>query len=217
MNSKQLKGLPVLIIADGEQIGTVARGYLDVPARQVVGFAVHTKSGMFEVESEPKIDAERVHTLGTGGLLVDDASATHGATIQGRLGELVSLDDLNSLTMLTEDGVSLGRVASADFDEHSFHLTRLEASSGMLKSNRQAAMADVISIGLDYVVVASVVSADDYVADGRPVSAATTSRRIRWVEAETTTTPPAPVVDPVKAPATKLKARRKSDPKLVDA
>lgn len=217
MNSKQLKGLPVLIIADGEQIGTVARGYLDVPARRVVGFAVHTKSGMFEVESEPKVDAEKVHTLGTGGLMVDDASATHGATIQARLGELVDLDDLTSLTMLTEDGVSLGRVASADFDEHSFHLTRFEASSGMLTSNREAAIADVISIGLDYVVVASVVSSDGYVAEERPASAAATSRRIRWIEAETATPPPAPETDPVEVPATKPKARRKSDPKLVDA
>lgn len=216
MNSKQLKGLPVLVIADGEQIGTVARGYLDVAVRRVVGFAVHTKSGMFEVESEPKVDAERVHTLGTGGLMVDDASATHGATIQARLGELVDLDDLTGLTMLTEDGVSLGRVASADFDEHSFHLTRLEASSGMLKSNRQAAIADVISIGLDYVVVASIVSGDDYVADERPASAAATSRRVRWIEAETSSPPP-PETDPVKAPAAKRKGRRKSDPEPVDA
>ena len=35
MNSKQIRGLSVIDIADGTQVGTVAQGFLDLAAKQV--------------------------------------------------------------------------------------------------------------------------------------------------------------------------------------
>jgi len=210
MNSNELKGLPVLSIADGEQLGTVARTYLDIPTRRIIGFALHTKTGVFEPEFEPKIDTEKVHTLGSAGLLLDDKSATHGATIEAKLGEVATLDDLASRPVLTEDGVALGHVASINFDEQSYALTGIETSLGLLKSNRTVAIGSVVTIGSDYLIVASAVTVDDAVPKDQPVTPASTSGRIRRVEAEQPmpSPPSTPAVEPSKKPARTSGAKR---------
>lgn len=183
MNSKQLNGLRVLTIAEGEVMGTVARAYVDLPVRRVVGFAIKTQTGFFEPESEPKVDAEKVHTIGSGGLMLDDASATEGATITERLGELATLDDLTGRTVLTVDGVATGGVTSVDFDERSFGLTGLEVSTGMFTGNRLVAIHDVVTIGPEYVIVASVVASDDYAAGIDPDAVEVGSSRVPSADA----------------------------------
>lgn len=210
MNSKQLHGLPVLTIDDGAQIATVARAYVDVATRRIAGFALHVKTGLFEPDSEPKLDAEKVHTLGSGGLMLDDRSAAQGASIEARLGELVTLDDWTNRPILTEDGVAIGHVASVDFDEHSFELTRLETSAGLFKSTSTIAIDDVLTIGPEYVIVTSAVASGDYAAEERPATPASTSRRIRWVEAGPE---PTPETEPTPGSGPKPKSRPKPRPK----
>ena len=47
MNSKDIRGLKVISIADGTQIGTIDQVYLDLAAKQVVGFSITHGRGPF--------------------------------------------------------------------------------------------------------------------------------------------------------------------------
>ena len=165
MNSKTLTNLPVLSIADGEHLGTVARAYLDSRSRRIVGFAMHTKTGMFQPQSEPKIDAENVHALGSGGLMLTSETSAMGSRIEPRLGELVSLDDLSNRPVLSDTGILLGSVTSVEFDDKSLALTQVEASTGLLKSSTLIAIDDVMTIGPYLIVRSSVVSENDSLED----------------------------------------------------
>jgi sporulation protein YlmC with PRC-barrel domain len=47
MNSKQIRGLSVINIADGTQVGTVDQVFLDLAAKLVVGFSITNGIGSF--------------------------------------------------------------------------------------------------------------------------------------------------------------------------
>ena len=47
MNSKQIRGLTVINLADGTQVGTVDQVFLDLAAKQVVGFSITNGVGPF--------------------------------------------------------------------------------------------------------------------------------------------------------------------------
>jgi sporulation protein YlmC with PRC-barrel domain len=40
MNSQDMRGLTVISLADGTQVGTIDQVYLDLAAKQVVGFSI---------------------------------------------------------------------------------------------------------------------------------------------------------------------------------
>lgn len=158
MNSKDLKGIPVLSIADGERIGTVVRAYVDTAQRRIVGFAYSAGGGFLKTESEPKLDVTEVHSLGPDALMLDHKGSDTGTSVSQRYSELLSLDEISSLPVLSERGTSLGQMASVEFDAHSYALLGLDVSHGHFKSNESIGIDRVTAIGRDYVIVADVVS-----------------------------------------------------------
>ena len=161
MNNKHAKGLAVLSIAAGKQLGAVDHVYLDAAAKRVVGF--HVTSGGGFLSSDPDaglmVDAADVHSLGPDALTLDDAAAAHGAALAATYGGLLPIDDLLKRRVVTEDGVNLGQVASVEFDERTFRLLEIEVSPGFFKGNKRIPIADVISVGEDAVMVAGAVLA----------------------------------------------------------
>lgn len=153
MNAKALSGLPVIDIADGKSLGTVTRAYVDPAARRVVGFAFAQPHGVFAPEVAPRVDADRVHSLGPDALTLDDPAAVQSETIDELAGSLADLDELSSRRVLSEEGVDLGKVSAVEFDEHTFALTRIDVSTGLLKGTTEIEMDRVITIGPDVVVV----------------------------------------------------------------
>jgi sporulation protein YlmC with PRC-barrel domain len=169
MNSKQIRGLSVINIADGTQVGTVDQVFLDLAAKEVVGFSITNGVGPFggARDNAPTVAASGVHSLGPDALTLDDVIAAHAAWVSAAYGTLVPLDDVVGRRVMTEGGVDLGDVVSLAFDEQSFAITEVEVSPGFLKTNTHIPLDHLIRIGQDVLVVA-----DRAVATREPVPVA---------------------------------------------
>lgn len=163
MNNKDVKGIAVISIADGEKLGTVDQAYVDQASKRIVGFAVGSGGGLLAADSAPafKIDADEVQSLGPDALTLDRKLEVSGEQTNARYGELAELDELTQRKVVTEGGTFVGQVASVDFDERTFRLTEFEASPGFFKSNRRVPVDQVISVGADLVVVSNAVCAPE--------------------------------------------------------
>ncbi len=157
VNSKHLKGITVLGIEDGQQLGTIERAYLDPVNRRIAGFAVASLGGFLQPELDRLVDAEEVHSLGPDVMTVTDTLSPIGRTINARYAKLIDLNQLTGRQVITEGGTLIGQIASVEFDEASFRLTRLEASPGFFATATTFPVDHVITIGQDVVVVANAV------------------------------------------------------------
>jgi uncharacterized protein YrrD len=158
MNGKDIRGLTVISIADGTQVGTVDRVYLDPAAKQVVGFSITNGVGPFggARDNASTVAASGVHSLGPDALTLDDVAAAHAAWVDAAYGPLVSLDDVAGRKVVTEGGANVGEVVSLGFDERTFALTEVEVSPGFLKPNTHIPLDQLVRIGQDVLVVADV-------------------------------------------------------------
>jgi sporulation protein YlmC with PRC-barrel domain len=160
MNTKRLKGLAVVSIADGRKLGTVHEVYVEPATRQVVSFGLRQAGGLLHAASGPPlvVDTGNVHALGSDALTVADASALREAAGGGHPG-VVSGEDLTKRKVVTEGGTYVGQVVSVELDPATFRLTAIEVSPGFFRSNKQIPDAQVISLGADVVVVSDTVCA----------------------------------------------------------
>ena len=156
MNSKQIRGLSVINIADGTQVGTVDQVFLDLAAKQVVGFSITNGVGPFggARDNAPTVAASGVHSLGPDALTLDDVMAAHATWVGAAYGVLAPLDDVMGRRVVTEGGTNLGQVVSLGFDEQTFAVTEVEVSPGFLKTNTHIPLDYLVRIGQDVLVVA---------------------------------------------------------------
>ena len=167
MNSKDVNGLAVISIADGAKLGTVEHAYLDPAAKRLAGFAARRGGGLLGPAPDRGlvIDVDEVHSLGPDALTLDRADAARGADAAADYGELLPLADLGKLKVVTDGGTYIGQVVSAGFDERTFELTEIEASPGFFQANRRIPIDQVVTIGVDVVVVTSAVGQADTTPD----------------------------------------------------
>lgn len=170
MDSKHVKGLSVISISDGAKVGTIQRVYLDPAGRRIVGFVVGT-GGLFG-NTEGIVDAADVNSIGPDALTVDQPSAVRQDVALGQEGQLIDLDDLSKLKVVTEGGTYVGQVDSCEFDPTTFRLTAIVVSPGFFKSNKTVPINEVVSIGTDVVVVANRVCEPESVEAAVPGEAA---------------------------------------------
>lgn len=169
MNSKEVRGLTVIDLADGTQIGTVDQVFLDLAAKQVVGFSVTDGVGPFggSRDNAPTVAASAVRSLGPDALTLDDVTTAHAAWVDATFGAVVPLDDVVGRRVVTEGGVDVGDVVSLGFDEQTFAVTEVEVSPGFLKTHTSVPLDRLVRIGPDVLVVA-----DAAVAAGEPATVA---------------------------------------------
>lgn len=170
MNSKRIKGIAVVSIADGTKRGTVDEVYVDLRDRQVVGFTVHGGSGGFlsRHRHDGPIDVSDIHSLGADAITLDDASKVQEDAPKARDAGLLSIDELVKRKVVTENGTYVGQIATVEFDETDFRLAQIEVSPGFFNSNKHAPANLATSLGGDVVIVADEVVADSETA---PVAA----------------------------------------------
>lgn len=170
MNSKDLKGLAVISIAEGEKLGTVDRVFVDATAASVVGFTVrHGSSSIIPIPvdsaDEDLIDVDDVHAIGKDAVTLNDKAAVRGDQTRSRMDQLMELDQMSGLKVVTEGGTYVGEVASSVIDATTFKMTELEISPGFFKSNRQIALGQVVNIGQELIVVSDSVVAEESAGD----------------------------------------------------
>ncbi len=163
MNSKQIRGLTVINLADGTQVGTVDQVFLDLAAKQVVGFSITNGVGPFggARDNAPTVAASAVHSLGPDALTLDDVTAAHAAWVDATFGAVVPLDDVVGRRVVTEGGIDVGDVVSLGFDEQTFAISEIEVSPGFLKTHTSIPLDRLVRIGPDVLVVADVAIATD--------------------------------------------------------
>lgn len=157
VNSKHLKGMTVLGIEDGQQLGTLERAYLDPVNRRIAGFAVASLGGFMQPELDRLVDAEEVHSLGPDVMTVRDTVSPIGRRINARYAKLIDLNQLTGLEVITEGGTAIGRITSIEFDDASFRITQFETSPSFFATATTFPFDQVITIGQDVVVVVNAV------------------------------------------------------------
>ena len=160
MNTKRLKGLAVVSIADGRKLGTVHEVYVEPATRQVVSFGLRQASGLLHAASGPPlvVDTGNVHALGSDALTVANVSALREAAGGGHP-SVVSGEDLTKRKVVTEGGTYVGQVVSVELEPATFRLTAIEVSPGFFRSNKLIPDEQITSLGADVVVVSDVVCA----------------------------------------------------------
>jgi len=168
MNSKDTRGLKVVSIADGTQIGTVDEVYLDLAAKQVVGFTITQGRGPFggALDNAPTVAASAVHALGHDALTLDDVTAAHAAWVEAAYGPLETLDALVGRKVITEGGTDVGTIATVEFDERTFTITAVEVSPGLFQTKTHIPLDQLVRFGPDVLVVS------ETLADSEPPTVA---------------------------------------------
>ncbi len=154
MNSKQVKGLAVISIADGAKLGVIESASLDIASKCIVGFAVAPSDGAGEPQFVTCAD---IHALGPDALTLDDASKMSGAQTKPEGSEFVDLSELLKSKVVTEGGTFVGQVTCIEFGLDSYRLTQIAVSSGFMRGNDTIHADDILNVAGELVVVADAV------------------------------------------------------------
>jgi uncharacterized protein YrrD len=175
MDNKRIKGLPVVSIAEGEKLGTIARAFVDPTGLKLVGFAVDgsgrsslagrvtglVSGGAAGTDATAMLRVDDVHALGPDALTVDDRAKVRFGENESMGDGLLDLEELTGRRVVTENGTYVGNVASIAFDPASFRVTEVEASPGFFKSNTAVPVDLITSVGGDLIVVSDAVCAPE--------------------------------------------------------
>jgi len=159
VNAKQIKGLPVIGIAEGATLGKVDDVYIDVDARKLLGFVIDAENSM-EVLDGAYLDPADIRSIGPDAVMVDSQEAVRGTSMRREIGSLVNIDSLLKRGVMTQSGVSVGNVSDVEFEPPDFKFTQLEVSPGLFQSNTKIPFAEVMSIGAEMIVVSDAVAKD---------------------------------------------------------
>ncbi len=155
MDAKDLKGIPMIAIQDGEKVGEVDRVLFDLAERRVQALTV--RSGGLLGGSLGIVDMADVKSIGSDAVMIPSREVVHEQPADDRYRGLPDLDRLTSLRVVTADGTLLGHVASVQLDERTGAMTAIGVSKGGLtaafKSPTLVPIGEVISIGPDVAVV----------------------------------------------------------------
>jgi sporulation protein YlmC with PRC-barrel domain len=125
MKASSLKGMPVVSMADGVQIGSVDDILFDTAALRVAALLLSTAGG------QSVLPFAAVRTFGADAVTVESTTTTQPAVDQPGAGNLPrALSDLMSLKVVNGEGVNLGDIRDVTIEQASGALTELEAHRG---------------------------------------------------------------------------------------
>lgn len=155
MDAKRLKGMPVVAIEGGEQLGTVRDILFSIDDRAIQAFSVH--SGGLIGGTTNVVELSDVRSIGPDAVMVQSRAVLQGEETEHRYRQYPSLGEISSLKVVSEEGSHIGSVASALVDEQTGAITGLEivraGFTGPFRPNISVPIDAVISIGRDAVVI----------------------------------------------------------------
>ncbi|MGB9724569.1 MAG: PRC-barrel domain-containing protein [Chloroflexia bacterium] len=147
---QQLKGMPVLSLQEGEVLGRVREAIVDVAAGRVVALTLDRRTPAGETQV---VATANIRSVGKEAITVEDRSSVVPISRIPRFKELAQRGrPLRGRTVMTEQGVRLGRVADATVDEANFRLAALVLQA-FWGRGQVVPMERVRTIGTDAVVV----------------------------------------------------------------
>lgn len=152
--SKQIVGMPVFSLEDGQQTGTVKELVINSQRKQVVAIAIAQKGWLKELKYIPY---SKIRSIGEDAITVD-----HGATLEkgASLPEIVKLVrekvELTGARLVTENGNILGLVDEYLIDLLTGEIVGLEFGdnfiNSMIKGRAYLDIAHVRTIGKEVIV-----------------------------------------------------------------
>ena len=154
MATRLAKGTSVVSLADGANLGSVDRVFLDPERRAIVGFTFHS-GGFFGGKTTYMVDVTDIHAIGPDAVTLRDASSVRGeVAIQTRCEGLIDLDALLKRQVMTEGGHLVGQVTAIEFEQDSYDLQRIEVTPSAPQPAETIAATRIAHIGSDLIVVA---------------------------------------------------------------
>ena len=151
-----VKGLPVITMAEGKQVGKVDDLVVD-PERKVVSWLRLHSGGMLGGE-RLWVPAEAVHGVGEDAITINaEADVRSPADAPEAVALVKAKRELIGNKVITENGERLGEVRDYEFDPDTFALTSLSVPPGMNVVSEILMIAgdQVLTIGEDVIVVAA--------------------------------------------------------------
>ena len=114
IKTKEVVGLPVIVLNDGNQIGKVKDIYFDNSSRKVVAIEMAEKAGLFKkVESFILID--KIHSIGKDAVTVEEVDHSVGSEVSKELGDYKA-SSLIGRNILLENGSTIGKIGEINFN-----------------------------------------------------------------------------------------------------
>jgi sporulation protein YlmC with PRC-barrel domain len=124
MKASKLKGMPVVSMADGAQVGSVADVLFDIADLRVSALVLSAKSG------EALLPFGSIRSIGSDAVTVESAAETQGVGGRSASDTVHGLGDLMSLSAIDAEGTLLGKVKELEINEQDGRLTGLEVHRG---------------------------------------------------------------------------------------
>ena len=151
-----VKGLPVITMAEGKQVGKVDDLVID-PERKAVSWLRLHSGGMLGGE-RLWVSTEAVHGVGADAVTINaEADARAPADAPEALALVKAKRGIIGSKVMTENGERVGEVCDYEFDPDTFALTSLSVPPGMNVVGEILMIpgAKVLTIGKDMIVVAA--------------------------------------------------------------
>ena len=165
--SRELKGMPVLTLQEGERLGQVRELILDPATRQVVALVLDQRTSGKE---EQVVATANVRNVGTTAITVEDRSSLVPLNRIPRFQELArARKPVQGKMVMSESGTRLGQVDDMEVDVETFQIVSL-VLKGLLGRRRVISADRVRTIGADAIVVRDEPTGTDTppVADAAP-------------------------------------------------
>jgi sporulation protein YlmC with PRC-barrel domain len=124
MKASALKDMPVVSMADGTQVGTVADVLLDAASLRVVALLLSAHSG------QSLLPFDAIRSIGADAVTIDGAAATRGLTGRAAPEGTHGLSDVNGLSAVNGAGTLLGSVRELEIEPADGRLIELVVHRG---------------------------------------------------------------------------------------
>jgi len=156
---KQLIGMPVIALADGENKGAVHDVIYSPGEGRLLAFTVTRGGGLFSSGDTFLLDAQSLHALGEDAITITDDTVLQplGGGSDVRTYEEQAGEPVLGKRLMTENGKFLGAIDDVLVDRQSRRVVAYEVSGGlvhdMMKGQTDVPVDHIISIGHDVVIV----------------------------------------------------------------
>ena len=165
---EDMKGLPVVTMAEGKQIGKIDDLIID-PERKAIGWLRIHRGGVGSMGGERLwASTAAVHGIGEDAVTINAEADIRIPADALEAAALVKAGrDVIGAKVMTENGARMGEVRSYEFDPITFALTSLSVSPDMNTVGEMLSIAGdrLLTIGEDMIVVATDAGGSEVMAD----------------------------------------------------
>lgn len=147
----ELKGMPIVSLQEGEQLGQVEGLIVDPAALQVVALLLDKRTANKE---EQVVATANVRSVGEAAITVEDRASLVPIARIAHIQELARVKKpVLGKTVMSERGTRLGEVADLEIDPQDFRITALVLRGALWRKGATIPAERVRSIGRDAVIV----------------------------------------------------------------